>query len=145
MAGGEVVHRLLKVALSEQQMVGVLERHVGADLAQRLQGGGDVCLSLVAEEALVARLSERGGGVHNRLGEGVVGDAAVRREVVGVPWFPTCGCAFGPDSEQDEVVLPAEVLRHCRERLPIESFVVDTQAAPSGLILEDLEKERSNA
>ena len=90
MAGGEVAQGFLEVALGEQQVVGVFQRHVGADLAQRLQRGGDVGLRLVAEEAFVAGLAERGGGIDDGLGEGVVGNAPVGREIVGVPRLPAC-------------------------------------------------------
>ena len=46
-----------------------------------------------------------------------------------------------PDLEQDEIVLAAEVLGHLRERFPINPFVVDAEAAPRRLVLEDLEKQ----
>ena len=45
-------------------------------------------LRLVLEEAFVAGLAERGSGIHDGFGEGVVGDAAVGGEIVGVPRLP---------------------------------------------------------
>lgn len=70
------------------EMVRVLQGHVRADLAQSLQGGGDVRLRLVSEEAFVAGLPKRGSGVHDSLGEGVVGDASITGEVVAVARCP---------------------------------------------------------
>ena len=102
----------------EEQVIGVLQRHVGADLAQRFQRGGDVGLRLVLEEAFVAGLAEGGGGIDDGFREGVVGDAAVGGEIVGVPRLPAARRAFGPDLEQDEVVLAAEVLRHRARAFP---------------------------
>ena len=102
-------------------------------------------LRLVLEEAFVAGLAEAGGGVHDGFGEGVVGDAAVGGEVVGVPRLPAWRRAFGADLEQDQIVLASEVPRHRRERFPIEAFVVDAEAAPRRLVLEDLEEQRSDA
>ena len=84
----EVGHRFVQVALVEQQVISVLQRHVGADLAQRFQRGSDVNLCLVLEEAFVTCLAERCSCVHDRLGEGVVRNAAVGREIVRVARLP---------------------------------------------------------
>ena len=56
--GGEIGHRFVQVALIEKKMIRVLQRHIGADLAQSFQSGGDVGLRLVFEECFVARLAE---------------------------------------------------------------------------------------
>ncbi len=50
-----------------------------------------------------------------------------------------------PDLEQDEIVLAAKVLGHLRECFPINSFVVDAEAAPGRFVLEDLVKQTCNA
>ena len=73
----EIVERFLQVALVDEQVIGVLQRYVGADFSQHLQRTGDVDLRLVLEETLVAGLPEARRGVHHRFGERVVGDAAI--------------------------------------------------------------------
>ena len=55
-AGVEVVEGFLQIAFVNEEMVGVLQRHVGADLAEDLESARDVDLRLVLEKALVARL-----------------------------------------------------------------------------------------
>ena len=87
-ARGEVAHRFVQVALIEQQVVGVFQSHVGTDLAQRFQGGGDVDLCLVAEKALVTGLAETGSSIDDCLRERVIRDAPVGSEIIGVAWTP---------------------------------------------------------
>ena len=62
-AGGEIGHRFVQVVLVEQEVIGVFQRHICADLAQGLQSGGDVGLRLVLEEAFVDLLAETGSGI----------------------------------------------------------------------------------
>ncbi len=50
-------HRFVQVALIEKQMICVLQRHIGADLAQSFQSGSDMRLCLVFEKRFVARLA----------------------------------------------------------------------------------------
>ena len=138
-------HRFVQVALVEQQVIGVLQRHVGADFAQRLQRRGDVDLRLVLEESFVAGLPEARRGIDDGFGERVVRDAAIGREIVGVLRLPVRWRVVRPDLEQDKIVLAAEVPRHFGERFPIESFVVDAEAAPAGLVLENLVEQRRDA
>ena len=55
----KIGHRFVQVALIQQQLVGILQRHIGPDLAQRFERGGDVNLRLALEESFVARLAEQ--------------------------------------------------------------------------------------
>ena len=59
--------------------------------------------------------------------------------------LPCTRCVVWPDLEQDEIVLAAEVFGHFREGLPINSFVVDAEAAPGRFVLEDLKEQRRDA
>jgi hypothetical protein len=47
--------------------------------------------------------------------------------------------------EQNEVVLATEVLRHFGERFPINSFIVDAEAAPGRFVRENLKQQRRDA
>ena len=87
MARGELAHGFVQITLIEQQVVGVLQGHIGTDLAQRFQGG-DVRLCLVAEEALVNGLAETGSRIDDCLGKRVVGNTPVGGEIVGLAWPP---------------------------------------------------------
>ena len=55
--------------------------------------------------------------------------------------LPCARRVIWPDLEQDEIVLAAEVFGHFRERLPINSFVVDAEAAPGRFVLKDLKEQ----
>jgi hypothetical protein len=57
MTGREVGHRFVQVALIEKQMIRVLQRHIGADLAQSFQRSCDMGLRLVIEKCFIARLT----------------------------------------------------------------------------------------
>ena len=57
MTGREIGHRFVQVALIEKQMICVFQRHIGADLAQSFQSGGDMGLRLVLEKCFVTRLA----------------------------------------------------------------------------------------
>ena len=126
-------------------MIGVLQRHVGADLAQRFERGSDVNLRLVLEEALVAGLAERTGRIDDGFGERVVRNGAIGGEIVGVLRLPMQRRALRSDLQQDQIVFAAEVPRHLRKRFPIDAFVVDAEAAPGRFVLEDLEEQRRDA
>ena len=66
---------------------------------------------------------------------------AIGSEIVSMARLPCARRVVRPDLEQDEIILAAEVLGHFGEGLPINSFVVDAEAAPSRFVLEDLEKQ----
>src|SRR5436309_13260944 len=59
--------------------------------------------------------------------------------------LPCARCVIRPDLEQDEIILAAKVLGHLRDCFPINSFVVDAEAAPCGFVLKDLVKQTCDA
>ncbi len=59
--------------------------------------------------------------------------------------LPCARRLVGPDLEQDEIVLAAKMLGHLREGFPINSFIVDAEAAPSRFVLKDLKEQRGDA
>ena len=73
----EVLHRLLHVFFVRKQMVGVLQRHVGADFVERFQRLRDVGLRLILEEPFVALLSETCRSIDDEFGVSAVRNAAV--------------------------------------------------------------------
>src|ERR1017187_7461085 len=122
--------------------MGVLQCHISLKLVQRLQCVRDVRLRLALEESLVALLAEAGGRVHNELGERAVRDAGIGSEIIGVRRFPTERCVVGSDLEQDQIVLPVEMVGHLREGFPINTFVINAESAPAWVVLEHLVQER---
>src|ERR1700730_8431535 len=59
--------------------------------------------------------------------------------------LPRARYIIRPDLEQDEIILAPKVLGHLRECFPINSFVVDAEAAPRRFVLEDLVKQTCDA
>jgi hypothetical protein len=102
---------------------------------------GDVRLRLAFEESLVAALAETGGGVHDEFGVGAEWDAAVAGQVVSVGWRPLHVRLVALNLEMNQVVLATVMARHRRERLPINAFFVNAQAAPGRFVSENLVRE----
>jgi hypothetical protein len=59
--------------------------------------------------------------------------------------LPCVPCLIWSDLEQDEIMFAAKVLGHLRECFPINSFVVDAEAAPRRFVLKDLVKQTCDA
>src|SRR5919108_542207 len=53
-------------------------------------------------------------------------------------WSPGCVCVVRADLQVDQVVLAAVMPSHRCKSFPIHALLIDAQAAPGGLILEDL-------
>jgi hypothetical protein len=141
----EIGHRFVQVALIEKQMIRVLQCHICANLTQSFQSGSDMRLGLVLEKCFITGLAQGSGSVHDGFGERVERNAAIRSEIVSMARLPCARCLIWPDLQQDKIILAGKVPGHLRECFPIDSFVVDAQAAPCRFVLEDLVKETCDA
>lgn len=134
----EVLHLLLQQVAAGQYLVRADQRNRAVQLEQQFQRVGDVGLRLALEESLVPALSETRGGVHDELGVGRKGNAAVTGQTVPVRRCPRGVRVVTADLQVDQVVFAPIVACHRRERFPVNAFLVNAQAAPCRLVLKDL-------
>ena len=66
------------------------------------------------------------------------GTFGLPRDINRVPRPPQLIFSYGPRLQQDEVAFTPEVLGHLHENRPIESFLIEANAAPLRDVLKDL-------
>src|ERR1017187_1926440 len=106
---------------------------------------GDMGLCLTLKKALVTALAETCCRVHNELGMGRKWDCAITGEIKLMCRRPFLIGFISTNLQMNQILLAAIMPRHCGERLPIDTFFINAEAAPFRFVLKNLMDELIDA
>ena len=102
-------------------------------------------LSLVLEEPFVPLLAKARRGIDHKLCKRTGRNLAIFGQVVPVFGRPVGRRTVRLHLEQDQVIQTVKVRRHFHQCLPVQALVIDTDSAPTRLVLEHLIEQRRDS